>query len=357
MKKIVTTAFFMVVSLALLGQGQEKPLWLNESGREKHYPSYLYISGFAQGNLSQNKSLEDVEQLIKEQAKNKLLENFCTQISSIKKIEIVASNSDGQYKESETFSVESITKSMAKIAGMKTELYYNPKSNSVYAFAYVLRNDLINYYDAHIKDIVNDMGKIVDLKPITSSVEHKNRIQKYHNEASIYDSLSEDIKEYKGYLKCIGNNEDKLYEINKILDLLENNKDYLSKLKISVYVNCKVENYSNEFCTVISNRVTAQLEKNGCVIENEAASKADFCLNVALVDFEAKPRDPFLFYYAALQYELIDVRTGKRINGDNQVTGKGGSSSSDYQGAMKTAIDDAALRITTKIASHIIINQ
>ena len=90
------------------------PSWCNNEWRTNNYPRELYLQGFIVGEQQAGESIEQTYQRLKETAQAEALQNIITISNKIK-----------------------------DIAHLSVESWHNPKTNEVFAFAWVKKEDLV----------------------------------------------------------------------------------------------------------------------------------------------------------------------------------------------------------------------
>jgi hypothetical protein len=121
------------------GQGQTNN-WIDESARNRNYPSDIFLKGF----FSEAKVPESEKVLgrLKDLAKADIIESI--QVSIQSKSELKEEEQKKLFQQAYYF--ESSTFSEADIYGLETQTYYDKKQKRAYAFAFVKKEKLINYY-------------------------------------------------------------------------------------------------------------------------------------------------------------------------------------------------------------------
>jgi len=141
---------FMAVCLlsvyTLFGQGI--PDWLDADMRAVLYPSDKYLVGYASGDPKGNEPIDRTTERIKNVAQSYLLESIRMNMESNTKTLLSSENINGQYSETEAFINQTSKSSVAEIVGMKTEAYFDKKEKTVYALAYVKRDEAVAYHKA-----------------------------------------------------------------------------------------------------------------------------------------------------------------------------------------------------------------
>lgn len=145
MKKLF---LFCVFCLLIVGGifSQNAPDWMDSDFRKLQYPSSVYITGFASGNVLAGEDIAKAAERIKSVAQSDLLESIRVNMKSSSHSSISSSSVNGKYYEEESFNNASSKSIKAEIVGMKVETYYNSKTKNMYAFAFANRNDVIAYY-------------------------------------------------------------------------------------------------------------------------------------------------------------------------------------------------------------------
>ena len=144
----------------------QAPAWLDESNRNKEYASEYYLTGFLK-EIKVTESERVIERL-KELVKSELIESI--QVSIQSKSELKEQESMNRF--SESFVFETSVFSEADIYGLETRTYYDKKSKSAYAFAYVSREDLIRYNKTVIS--VGFSSNEISFKNITEKIKEEN---------------------------------------------------------------------------------------------------------------------------------------------------------------------------------------
>ncbi len=97
------------------------PFWCNDTWRLTNYPHELYLQSFVIGELQAGESVEQTRKRLKEQAQTEALQNILATSSTIK-----------------------------DILNVSVESWHNPKTNDVYAFAWIKKEDLTRTLKKHI---------------------------------------------------------------------------------------------------------------------------------------------------------------------------------------------------------------
>ena len=124
------------------------PMWCDEDWRRVSYPRDLYIQGFVIGEVQVSESIEQTHQRVKEKAQVEAVQNITTSVEYTS-YSIVQSNQQSStmgFSEMtcELFSTSTTIHSTLKdIPNLSVESWHNPKTNEVFAFAWVKKIDLV----------------------------------------------------------------------------------------------------------------------------------------------------------------------------------------------------------------------
>jgi len=139
MQKIKVLGLLFVVFSWIHCQGQTND-WLDENTRNRNYPSEFFLKGFfSDAKVPEN---EKILNRLRDLAKAEIVESI--QVSIQSKSELKEEEKLKQFQQSYLF--ESSTFSEADIYGLETQTYYDKKQKRAYAFAFVKKEKLINYY-------------------------------------------------------------------------------------------------------------------------------------------------------------------------------------------------------------------
>ena len=128
----------------------QAPDWIKYEKRVLKYPESIYLTGFSSET---NYYGDDENELIarcEENAKKELTEAVKVSIKSITVSGVNNVNTGLNQETYEYIKQSSVSFSNLDVAGLTTQHYYDKKKKTAYAFTYVKRADLINYYKQKI---------------------------------------------------------------------------------------------------------------------------------------------------------------------------------------------------------------
>ena len=156
MKNIIIIVFYLLLfPFYLLGQ-TDAPLWIDEQFRHREYPAEIWHTGFAINNISKDRQLLDALLEVENSARNKLIEQIQISIESKSELHnINYSNGQDEYLYTE-LAREIRTSTAATAANINVKSWYDNDNLLVYAFAYVERTQLADYWKNQEKFLLRE---------------------------------------------------------------------------------------------------------------------------------------------------------------------------------------------------------
>ena len=320
MKKTIITLIAIIYANLVLGQ---TPEWVNESYRERNYPTSEWYVGFAFDKLQSGANASSALEKLKKAAQNEMSEGIVVTIKSTTNI-----NTSSQQRRSANEDSEVITKNYLHAVEMattattvKTEVktHHNPATGEIYAFAAVKRNDLSNYYRKQINVDLNTAEVAVGVsEQLVAAGKKMSAFRKVQEAKQALEKLSS----YQALLAAVSTSRDESdLQIERGRDLLLNIENLLIKLEQStfVYIDCKYEKkgtkddaFSSDptiFCDIISQA----LSENDCSI-TENKEEADYELTIITSTTQRSDGQGgnLLSYYANVKGSLYNRMTKKK---------------------------------------------
>lgn len=204
MKYLSIILFFVGFGLNGLAQ---VPKWINYSLRQAVYPETRYFTGFTSQYYDKDTDVIELQDVILENARARLSENIKVFVESKVSQETFNFNSLTR----EEFKKVSTSYSAIELSGLKTEVYVDNKRREVYAFAYVQKRKVSEYY-SNLLD-----GLLVKIKQGIQLAENFSKGESRPEAFRIYSSLLttfRDIEEAQTILLIAGiDNPDELRKI------------------------------------------------------------------------------------------------------------------------------------------------
>jgi hypothetical protein len=341
MKTVAWMIACMVVSLC--SYGQEKPRWLDNSLRNRHYPEQLYFTGFAYGEVMPGGSVHDVTEQAKNDAQADLSKNIRVKIRSVTQSNLSAQTVNGKYDERINFSNEASTISDTETTGLRIESYYDAKTTCVYAFAYVNKRELTDYYKATVGMLLQEAEGSLNT---AIQLEQNNEKVKARAECEHVRSLISDIRDAQALLIAVDAGDRESLQPDRVTNLYNEVTQMLARLAQGVYIY--VENNGDFFGkpdSRIADKLKAQLATHGCSFTEDAA-QADFQLRLNTSIRVSSAQGDIVYCYADVEIELYDTHRRKAVYTD-ALSQKGGSVTQEKAG--RIALDEAAGKLTARL--------
>ena len=196
---------------SILAFGQNTtPMWCNDEWRAGNYPHELYVQGFVVGEVQAGESIEQTLQRIKEKAQAEAVQNITTSVeytsSSIVQSDQLSGTMGFSEMTRELFSTSTtIHSSLKDIPNLSVESWHNPKTNDVYAFAWVKKTDLVRTLKKQIithvtraemaieegEGLLAEGEKGAARKAIAKAIEHLQKVEEQQKVVQSVDSSTE----------------------------------------------------------------------------------------------------------------------------------------------------------------------
>jgi hypothetical protein len=340
-KTIILSILLFTVSFVL--SGQEKPLWTQASERDGNYPPKLFFTGYTEGNVQADETVEQAKNRLIKDAQGLLSESIRVTVKNQTTSQTV-STAD---KFSSVFKSNIQTASNIEIVGIHTEApYYDAATRIVYAFAYVSRSELTDYYKGNLS--VN-LSQAEGLLQTAKDLETAGEKAKARQQCAGVQPLLEKVRAIYDMLTTVspGISSDDLQQTRTEAIY---NRFVQMQAQLAQAVHVYVESNEYLFDTkvdIVANRLKAEMAKSGCSFVDDI-KKADFKMNINVSTRHAGDRGNFVFCYADTQVELYDVRKQKVIYSD-EISQKGGDTS--HEKAARKAMSNVVPIISEKLKS------
>jgi len=306
MNRLSIVFFLIIFPFAVLGQNT--PRWLDASYRDFQYPVNTFYSGFVSADAT-NETLKNVEN----EAKRKLIESIRVNIKS----ELVSESVDKGTKESlREYNKESLQSSAeAEIAGITVESYKS--NNTVYAFAYVNKYELLGYYKSSLTVDLNKVETVIDESNQLVAAGKKMSAKRKIEEAK---TIFERIQFYRNLLVAVNPNANE----NDLQTQRYNNlQRTVLQMSITleqstfVFLECSYELKNNKednaferdpgiFCDILAQA----LSENECSV-TEKKEEADYILTI-ITSTTKRHHEKYIMYYADVKGRLFNCMTQKK---------------------------------------------
>ncbi|MBR1878095.1 MAG: hypothetical protein IJ814_03700 [Paludibacteraceae bacterium] len=350
MKKL----FIILFSTLSLAAGAQVPDWVNPVAREEIYPAGVYYTGFASARVSKGEDKEKVYERVRQNARVEAVASI--QVSVEQTIERYMQNiqAHGDVSTTDIMTSHAATRTSIKdIPGLKVEVWENPKTRDVYAFAWVKITNLSRQLMRRIA--ANNAKAEVEVESIEAMIERGDKVQAKNSLPKI-QALIEDIENDQRVLLSIDANvTDEDMAVEETNSLKKRYQALTADLKngINICLICRADMFGQEY-NALKGEIQGELSKIGCSFVSEADNQ-DWTITVTAQAREYNKNDlgGVSTYYAYVDANIIveKTTTGQRIYED-AISEKGGHTH-NYEQAARQAYKDISPKISKIIKEQI----
>ncbi len=343
---IITLLLFPCAALA---QGTA-PTWIDSDVRSLQYPPDTYYSGFSEVAVVRGEGQEKAIDRAKQKAVGELSDRVRVMINSEKSsVDVSISGSDMEEQIRSKFSSMVKTASQTEVTGSQVETYYDISKRTVYAFAYVSRKQLRNYYQQQISLYLNKVESALQTAGELAEKGYKMRARKQCE--SVVDAFAV-VAYSQDLLTAIdGKTDDNTLQQSRSERLRNTIIQTLTDLEnsIYIYVEC-TETVNGQTVVHIGDRLPGLLTEQGCECSiTDMQGEADYVIKVdaRLARCNDAP-DNVVFCYANATISVYNARTQKTQMPKIAET-KGGWTGGNKAKAIEEAFDELAESIVEKV--------
>jgi hypothetical protein len=356
MKKITDSVIAFLVVLALLpcvvsAQGSNRPLWLDEDIRNMRFPQETFYSSFETVVVTSNKGQEAAMNRARQSAIGRLSERVRVFVNSNKTSVTVSTTQQSINREMEEqinsrFSTIINTISNTEVPNSKVETYFDATTQTAYAFAFVSRTDLSNYYQNQISLWLNEVDGA--LKTATDLAERGRKMQAKKQCEEVIEIFAK-VLYAQDLLTAINSQADR--QQNRSQRLRNTLIQTLADLENSIYIFVEItEMVDGEQVEFIADRLPGILTEKDCNCNfTEFESEADFVIkvNARLTRCNDAPND-VVFCYANATVSVTNTFDLRPLRPRIEEK-KGGWTNGNRNRAIEDTFDKLAKEIAEKI--------
>ena len=347
MKKLFHFVLFATLCILPCGVGaQSVPAWLNPNVRELSYPQDVYFSEFTQGNLRKDESVSLLLERLKADAKRGAAGNIRTMIlSQIDKTERqVTQNKDfnfySVYQDCTRQSVQ------AEIVGFQVESYYDESKKWGFAFAYVKKSELAEYYKSQIGFQLQQVENAINTSSVAVKAGQKTRARTACENALQPLSKAEFAQDL---LTAIIPNDTESLQLGRLARLKGELIQQLIDLEQStyIYLQCSETNYG-QTVHILEPELKRILSSSHCSFTDDPA-EADYKITVSAATRQHDGN--VVFGDGTLKYSIADVNIEvysnykKKVVYSEGVSQKNKRDGATYESAGRNALKLAASEV------------
>ena len=349
---ILVLAFILILPFG--GQAQSSFQWVTSEAREINFPTETYIWGFVPGNLRNGETEADLLARLKLDAKTEAAGRVRTMV------EDVAQKDDKQFVINDDYHYSSVYQDYTKqtveaeIAGLKLETYYDASEKIGYAFAYVKKSELADYYKSQINIHLNKVQTTMANAKAEAESGKKVRARKTCENAMQPLSQAEFAQ---NLLSAVNPDDIASLQLDRFAQIKNDLQQAIIDLEQSTYIYLiSSENNFGQTENILAPELKGILSNNQCSFTDDE-TQADFKITV-----NAKTRrhegnvnssQNFKFSYADADVEVYSNYKEKVVY-SSKLTQKNTQDGSSYEAAGRNALKLSASKIWDNIKPWII---
>lgn len=345
MRYISTILFFC---LSVLITFSSEPVWLDSEVRDDRWNPDLFYTATSFVQYREKEDASSAAERAVADVKAELASKIKSNITVSTKSTSESIATDKGISESDRFSKEYNILSGLELTNLQTDTYVDDKNKTAYAFAYVKKSDVFDFYAAKAERAIVQAEILYDeAKGLISSGE---KIRANVPCGKALDKLK-DITEYIDILNAIKASSQTTAEMSEKSDSLSRSiKETLSKNIQSTKVFITVsEKINGKPVSIINGKISESLSNNDCEIVS-SKEDADYIVEITSEIRKSSVMDGITYVFADVETKLIRRNTDKTIyTGSHSY--KGGGSSEER--AARKALGQAASKIAPVIISKI----
>ena len=346
--------FFIVLFAAGMMAGNAAPDWMDALKREELYPASKYYTGFATTTLQKGEEKTTVYDRVKQSARVDAISSI--QVSVEQTVERYMQNTQSGNSISTTDIMTSYAKShscIKDVPGLKVEVWENPKTGEMSAFAYVNIADLSRRL---MRRILTNAGKAeTELQAVEDLVERGDKSQardKLLALQSIFDNIEGD---QRVLLSIDSNISDEDLAVEEVNTLNKKHQTLTADLKngIAIYFDCKADMFGKNYNTLLK-EIQSAISPIGCMfVDSPEASDWAIYVDASAREYHVDQFGDVTSFTSYVDATLsVDKTTvGKRIY-ENEISIKG-SHTHNYEQAARDAYKKLSSQISDIIKEQI----
>lgn len=264
------------------------PMWTQDDYRETNYPADQWYVGFVRDKLKADDDIDELLKTLERNAQNQLAESIIVKIEGNTQVENASRNvqSGDNSEEQITVDYRQALRTATAATTVKSEVksYYEPSTETLYAFAAVRQADLAAFYQ---KQIDLDLNRVETALSISEQLMAAGKKMSAFRKCEEASKLFVDVALYQDLLAAVnagaGNESIQIARSNELQQTIAQTLINLEQSTF-VYVNClyefkgrKDDDAFSEDPGIICDVVKQALSENGCSIVDDKV-EADYTL-------------------------------------------------------------------------------
>ena len=344
----------LCVSTLAMAEKPTVPDWMDPMRREAFYPVEKYYTGFASVTVTNGEDKAAIYERVQQNARVAAISSI--QVSVEQTVERYIKNTQAKDSATTLDIMTSYAQShtgIKEIPGLKVEVWENPKTGDISAFAWVNIYDLSKRLTRRI--IANVAKTDVELQAIESLVQRGDKIQAI-NELSNLQTMLDNIENDQRIMLSIDPTiTDEDLAIEDYSRLKERCLTLTSELKngINIYLVCDAMLFGTNYHT-LKGELQSELSKMGCAF-NSGNENSDWAIYITAIarEYNMVEMGGMKQYYVYVDANIIveKTATGQRIY-ENSISEKG-SHTLNYEQAARQAYHAISPKISNILNEQI----
>lgn len=338
MKKIILTTLFCWAMSAVSAFAQMPPTWSDYDMRQLEYPDSEYFTGYAEGAPMTGERQEVATQRLKDAARVEAVSTIRVHITNQSTNDLISqqlSNMEGEFwNVMNTFASSTTTSVDMKIPGLQIEVWRNPQTGTIYAFAYVKKSTLIRQLE---KQITVALTKVeMSLDQVDQLIATGQKLQARSAAEKALPLFAEVDEAQKLLVAVDADATEETLMLNETRQLQLRLMAMVAQLKnaLTICIQCDASIFGTNYPT-LSSTLQGHLSKLGCNFVSDP-SVADW---VVMIQASAREYSTVLTGNIATYFVYVDATVSVRKAVTNQLvyedmlTEKGGHTHNYHQAA------------------------
>ncbi len=345
---------FLFCSIGAMGANSVAPDWLDVIKREALYPSNKYYTGFATSNVKKGEDKTDVYERVKQNARIDAISSI--QISVEQTVERYMKNTQSQGVASSIDIMSSYAKtrtSIKDVPGLNIEVWEDPKTGDISAFAWISATDLSKRL---MRRILTNVAKAeVEINTIEEIVARGDKSQAKMKLQELQLNLDNLESDQRVLLSVTPNVQDDDIAINETNALKKRYHALFDELKngINIYIECNADLFGINY-EPLKKEIQGALSQMGCsFVSSSGLSDWSIYITTAAREYNSTSYGNFTTYVTYLDASIAIEKmvTHQRIY-ENQLTEKG-THTHNYEQAARDAYKKIAPEVSNIIKEQI----
>lgn len=347
--KIFLSCLFVLSALYVYALN-DAPVWLDMDVRNIQYPQHSYYTGYSEVFVGNNETREQAVDRAKQKAVGELSGKIRVFVDTENKsLDISTSGTEFEEKINSVFVSSVKTASQASVVDYKIDTYYDARTNLIYAFAYVGKSELRNYFRSQISLYLD---KVAASLATATELLGKGYKMKARNECiAVAENFA--IVEYsQDLLTAIDEDADEPVLQKQRSEYLRNELiQTIADLENSIYLylDCK-ELVNGQSVVHIADRLPGIIMQNGCGCSfTDSQDNADYIIRIeAKLSRCQDAPDNIVFCYAFATVSVVNTVNKKTVIPKIPEC-KGGWTQRNRANATEEAFNELAEKIAEKV--------